>query len=326
MWLWEEDAEKADSNDDLVGDVRLLRSWFRGGDWSAPPLGYGRAWTSYSDKAFPLILFNSRLSPSPRDVAGGPAEPRPIEYLLQSEQRDALGLPKTSLPIFALFASPPEPTAGFQERLEALLPMRNGIYCAKTKKLGTAGVSVSMRDGSLGVLTAGHVLPCGARSRVESSSSWVPRLWPRSEPFGVVEHHSVPLNTIGWDVAVIRPDRPVSPLKRAITRFPSVRYGQELAYARGARSGLVDGVVLIAGLEEVRPAPLLGWLCCWLIAPASVLRKGDSGASVFVQGSGELLGTYVGGSSLGRSEPYALYVQDAHSLQVNMLSKWGVAF
>jgi hypothetical protein len=104
-----------------------------------------------------------------------------------------------------------------------------------------------------------------------------------------------------------------------------VRNGQELTYARGARSGFVDTAVLIAGLEEIEASPL-SWSCCWLIGPPTALTAGDSGAAVFVRETNELLGTYVGVSKVGSGTPHAAYVQDAESLQQNLLKKWNVSF
>jgi hypothetical protein len=249
---------------------------------------------------------------------------RPIDDLLSVEDRKSLELPETKLPLFALFADEPEASATITELMESIRPIRNGLMCTKTGRIGSAGVAVTLSDGSAGILSAGHVFPCGVGCEVESVNGF--SFWKRTKAFGKVEHHSVPIGTAaGWDAAIIRPSAQVPLPQRVSTRWPSVRHGQELTYARGARSGFVDTAVLIAGLDEIVASPL-SWSCCWLIGPPTVLVAGDSGASVFVRKTDELLGIYVGASRLGDSEPYAAYVQDAYSLQQKLLSKWKASF
>jgi hypothetical protein len=322
VWLWEGESDRR-SDDKLAPDVRKLRSWFKEIYRRDPRLawGYGRAWTSFATPPYPLVLLNSYRTRF--DFWTESSEPVAVEQALSQEDRDFFNFPQTAHPLFVLFVRKPEPSTTVKERLKALLPTDKALLCPTTERSGSAGVAVSLSDGSAGVLTAGHVLPLGAGSDVNLVSGW--RFLRKSTPFGKVEHHSVPIATVGWDAAVIRPNSKPRFLKKAVTRWPSVRYGQELTYARGAKSGVVERAVLIAGLEEVQAAPL-GWHCCWLIGPTDALVAGDSGASVFVRQTDELLGTYVGASRLGYGIPYALYVQDAYSLQANLFSNWNVSF
>jgi hypothetical protein len=324
VWLWEEEINGERSGDDfnLVSDLRQLRNWFyeAATEFNQNIVwGYGRTWTRFSEKAFPFLLISR-----PTRFTGFLSDhqsPVPIEILLPSSERKELRLPETKYPLFALAVGQPQPSATIAERLEQILPIQKGIYCPETRTQGTAGIQVETLDGFPGILTAGHVFPEGNGSRVESFNGW--KIWRRPEKFGYVMHCSVPLNETGWDVAVIfQTSRVQAPLRKC-SLFRGERHGQELVYAKGAQSGVVDEAILIAGLEEIRPAPL-GWRCCWLIGPTDVLRAGDSGASVFVRNSGALLGTYVGCSLMGGSKPYALYVQDARSLQSNILSNWGI--
>jgi hypothetical protein len=335
MWLWEEEAQRG-SDPELDSDVRRLRSWFREvRGRSFPPgaiLGYGRGWTPFSSKPYPLVLFNwdlefdwqYRFHGYWRRSSYWRNRLLPIDQLLSADQRQAFSLPETKSILFGLAVHQPQPSLSITEAFQSLRPIHDGLLCPMTQKMGSPGVTVELSDGSPGVLTAGHVVPCGEGSEVESVTGF--SFWKTTKPFGRVEHRSVPIGTTaGWDAAVIRPNTPPPPRQPVKTRWPSVRYGQELTYARGARSGFVDTAVLIAGLEEVESSPL-SWSCCWLLGPPTALKAGDSGASVFVRKTGELLGTYLGVSRLGEGAPYAAYVQDAYSLQENLLTRWKVSF
>ena len=334
MWLWEDERDSPSSQIDgrafeLKADVLELRAWFANG-LERPPsaaYGYGTAWRPYGSDAFPFVLLGSgafRRSQS-RVGASEFLRPVPVEELLSTRERSALKLPRTRLPLLAMAGSIPEPSSGRTPYPWGwILRRRKAIYPERSTKFGTAGVAVSMPDGSQGTLTAGHVFPAGLGALVEVASGLI---GSSRRPFGTVSHHEMPAGRVGWDAAIIRSTTTPAPVKRAITRFPPVRNGQELAYTDGAESGFVDQISVVAGLEEVRGAHL-GWRCCWLIGPTDALRGGDSGAAVFAQSTDELLGTYVGRSYIGPppGKTCALYVQDAHSLAANVLRGWGVSF
>ena len=151
MWLWEEDSENGPrSDEDLTSDVRQLRSWFREMRQRDPHVafGYGRAWTRFSSKAYPLVLLNlwHRYAPFPFFARRG--RPLPVDRLLSTEQRRSIGLPETRLTLFGLLVDPPEASTSIRERIESLIPIRNGLWCPKTESLGSAGVSFSVSKTS----------------------------------------------------------------------------------------------------------------------------------------------------------------------------------
>jgi hypothetical protein len=99
----------------------------------------------------------------------------------------------------------------------------------------------------------------------------------------------------------------------------------ERVFVHGAKSGLVTQATVRGALTDIEfeEEPRRAWANCWLIAPSGVLRGGDSGAAVFMKKDGSLLGLYVGASDLG-GVPQEHYVQDAQSLQDNVLNSWGI--
>jgi hypothetical protein len=63
-----------------------------------------------------------------------------------------------------------------------------------------------------------------------------------------------------------------------------------------------------------------------MLTPAGVLTSGDSGAAVFTRRDQAFLGTYVGASIFeGSGRAYVHYIQDAASLEQNVLKKWNVS-
>jgi hypothetical protein len=62
-----------------------------------------------------------------------------------------------------------------------------------------------------------------------------------------------------------------------------------------------------------------------MMAPSGVLNSGDSGSAVFTRRDARFLGMYVGSSHL-RAANKALfhYVQDAFTLEAEVLSRWNI--
>ncbi|MBL8275565.1 MAG: hypothetical protein JNL93_02605 [Pelomonas sp.] len=359
MWLWQttpdSDSGEASTRDTaLAEDMAKLRSWFRqhgpSGERRTPQQlqdlyyqatvqgvpfrepgpeawGYGFGWSWDGAPKSPLVLLTYKvvygrlsLEPSERTVS----RPVPIEDLLTEAVVGQLELPKTKLPLLAMVADEPRGSTSFAERIgdKLLGPSKYQICCAETGSLGTLG----FRLGRNHYLTAGHVFPNGRDSRCDYFQSQF--LWRRRKRLGEVVMHSVALRhgDADWDVAVIEtPPWIATPaLNQRMTGFRGMRprQGEERVYANGATSGHVDMAVLIGGLEEVAGHDIK-WRNCWLIGPSNILTGGDSGAAVFTYGSDELLGTYVGSSSLrGARSSHAHYVQDAWSLDQQLLKRF----
>jgi len=211
--------------------------------------------------------------------------------------------------------------------MDAFVRIRDPIICGNTGRTGTAGV-VAFHYGTPVLLTAGHTFS-GVDANVSRLRSRWPHIgWLRSSkklPLGVVTHHRVtsPNEGPGWDVAAIRcrndKEWPVAPL---VTKFYRQFQSAEKVRVHGAYSGLVTRAVVQGACT------ILGnWKNCWMIAPSGLLREGDSGAAVFVERDASLLGMYVAKSELpGTGLALFHYVQDAFTLETEVLRGWDISF
>ena len=328
MWLWERDARRDDGPERaLARDLASLRDWYRrtevpraAGKMPAA-WGYGFGWNHARSTKKPMVLLSQAAfrEAKPRSSYDDFfMRPVGVDELLSEGEIGALDLPRLELPLVAMVVETPRRSASTALRLRnAVWPSQRQICCAETGRTGTVGLRLSHSDAGTTYLTAGHIFPRGAGSSVD----YFPRgwLWPRRKRLGSVVFQNVPTNSPDWDIAVIRSVGSEGAHwigeRLTKTRGTRERQGEELVYANGATSGFVDLAVLVGGLEEVAGWNIK-WRCCWLIAPSDVLTNGDSGAAVYMHGSGELLGTYVGASKLaGARRPHAHYVQDAWSLE-----------
>ena len=282
-----------------------------------------------SGQLVPLVLLNAGLFGVPKDMDTA---------LHPFRLDDAPNLPQSwlppafmKLPVYGLIVAKPRPCASAGSAEEVVgerLPILDPIMCDTTGKIGTAGTLVwDEMDRAFAVLTAGHVFPHGCGSSVSRRQDRFIS-WPRTYPLGRVSHHIVPAGTAGWDAAVILPHHPLSstahrkigPLLTRLDRIRSV-----VAY--GAFTGFVDEAALLSGAIVEGGSEEIEWKNCWMLAPSNVLTSGDSGAPVFARDNSEFLGTYVGVSQfMGTRKAIVHYVQDAASLQREVLASWGVSF
>lgn len=318
MWLWEVDKELTRPSNEhessLIDDLRSLRRWFQEADrgWV---LGYGQAWLPWAADPYPVVLVNTGSTPS----EFGPRWVSPPFF--------GASLPQTKLPLFWMGSGVPAPSvSALGKHIDRLVSRSSAIYPAGSKRYGTAGVAIELPDGTLAIATAGHVFPGGVGQEAERLTG----VWPlrKRMHLGRVLRHTMPSPTggPGWDIAVILPDPSSTAVRRSVIRHPSARVGLEPAYTRGASSGLIDDIEIVAGLEEVRGIAGITWHACWFVGPTSALQGGDSGAPIFSQRDDKLLGIYVGHATNRVGAVTALFAQDAYSLQHHVLDGWGAAF
>lgn len=328
MWLWETERDLARPDGEheswLIDDLRALRAWFKDGREYA--FGYGRTWVPGAVGSYPVVLLDSKWQWLDEDSGLLPVRV-PASRIDEAPPALPGGLPRTKLPLLGIQIAAPRPAAStFANRIARFLWSPSAIYPVGSKRYGTADVAVTLADGTQGIATAGHVLRAGIGTQAERLEG----VWPlrRRVRLGAVEHQVMPDLTKGpgWDLAVVRPERPSAPVRRGVIRPPSSRFGLEPAYTRGATSGYVDDIEIIAGLEEVRGIAGITWHCCWLVGPTSALQGGDSGAPVFLEGDDTFMGVYVGHATNRRGTVTALFAQDAYSLQHNVLNRWGASF
>jgi len=245
----------------------------------------------------------------------------PIPIEAASRQTPDIQFPRTALPLHYISIGQPRRSSGAIELLDRALSVRTPIACARTGELGTAGVFVRA-DGSSGrhLLTAGHVFPEGPGSPVLRTKSRLLGRW-FSSSLGTVVQQIVPNGGVpGWDAAVIRVGRRI-PSGVRVVRNQLRRFDQpESVVAYGAFSGIVRNALVHGALESLN-----GWKNCWITGPTGILTGGDSGAAVFTRREKKFLGTYVAQSTIGGA-PGMHYVQDAHTLEKEVLRSWGFAF
>jgi hypothetical protein len=208
-------------------------------------------------------------------------------------------------------------------------PFREHIVGNPKGAPGSAAVLVWDRAANRhGLLTAGHIFfPGGLGSRVDVlRTNYL--IFPSREEIGHLTHLEVPVaNVAGWDAAVIQLSKAVQPqgklVHREIERFDS----PEFVAVRGAITGLISQAAVLGGLNEVEYGEQgRRWKNCWFMAPSGVLRMGDSGSAVFTKRDGRFLGMYVGSSSFVSSDTALFhYVQDAFTLQTEVLTKWQIS-
>jgi hypothetical protein len=214
-----------------------------------------------------------------------------------------------------------------QEIVSKYLGFRDPIICKQSGKLGTAAVKVWDDEvKEYGLLTAGHIFPKGVGSPVERQRR-IFGVWPTRESLGVVSHHVAPSGPAPqWDAAVVRLSKAVQwipPIVRTLHSFTQ----PEPVVAYGAISGLIKNAAVLQGALVEGGSEGTRWKNCWMVAPSGVLTSGDSGTAVFTRKGGELLGVYVGCSFLeATGQALVHYVQDADSLEKEVLSPWQVSF
>jgi hypothetical protein len=287
------------------------------------------------------VLLNRELFVGDRFAAAlAPRFPIPIELfqipsLLESERgrfNPLQTLPRFggSLRLLAMAVGRPRKSSrlwGPNDVPNRYLAFTDPIVCRQTGEQGTAAVKVwDTETGEAGLLTAGHVFPRGEGSWVDRVSKKWWRL-QRREELGQVSHCVQPTNrTASWDAAVIRLTKPsefhwADAVVKMLERFKEPVF----VVAFGATSGAVREAGIVAALPE-GGAGEVQWKNCWVVTPTGVLASGDSGAAIFVQ-TGEFVGLYVGASCVeSTGTVLAHYVQDAYSLEKEVLSGWNVRF
>lgn len=211
-------------------------------------------------------------------------------------------------------------------RPEPLAAVGDLIRCPSMtpKMLGTVGPPVTLDGGAAGFLTAGHIAQ-GIGDDIETviKGSW---LRPNSyAKIGTVLVHQDPISepkNVGFDVAVVDCSgarvscgfghATVAQLSAALTSPLPVTLS-------GATSGTVNGAIigsLLAYGDGTRT-----WKDSWLLTPSGAVTKGDSGAVLVVDSTGEFVGMVMAGSRLPGGSAYAVqYAQDLHSIQANVLT------
>ena len=267
----------------------------------------------------PIIVLNEDLYSYPLQLMRGGIAPIPIGAA--SRQTPDIQFPTTAVPLHYISIGQPRRSSGAIRLLDRALSVRTPIACGRTGELGTAGVFVRA-DGSSGrhLLTAGHVFPEGSGSPVLRTRSRFLGRW-LSRSLGTVVRQIAPNGNVpGWDAAVIRVDGRI-PSGVRVVRNQLRRFDQpESIVAYGAFSGIVGNALVHGGLEN-----FYGWKNCWITGPTGILTDGDSGAAVFTRREEKFLGTYVAQSTIGGT-PGMHYVQDAYTLEEEVLKSWGFGF
>jgi len=314
----------------LAADVARLRGWFREQALRERPIawGVGSAWSFLDNHLAPFLLLNEELFRVPQALleAGFPVA-IPVE-LIEGGAGLISQLPRLGIRVHAMVVSRPQPSSVSEDLLDRYVAFRDPIICKQTGELGTAAVKVLLDDtDQVGLLTAGHVFPKGVGSPVEQKQRRFLGLARRVE-LGYVSHHVAPSGADpAWDAAVITLSKPgASAWSRPITNL--LRRFEEVVpvVSYGALSGVVSNAAVLQGALVEGGAGETRWNNCWMLAPVGVLTKGDSGAAVFTR-KGDFLGLFVGTSWVDRKTNLLThYVQDAHSLQEEVLSRWKCHF
>lgn len=320
----------------LAQDVRSVRSWLieSGVARELGCFGAGSIWSQSHEAFVPVILL-----PSSRGLHYDLLRPRNKSWLYRVadavDRRTAF--PSTNLPLHVAILKPPQATNASMSIatqittdriMDTFVRIREPILCSNTGKVGTAGV-IAWNHKTPVLLTAGHIFSNTGSEVYQFRSRWPHISWLGSNfrfILGVVTHQRAPTVTSGpdWDVAVIQyrdyyrgwPDVPL--VSKLYQRFQSA----EKVRVCGAYSGLVTKAVVQGALTDLGV-----WKNCWMIAPSGVLRDGDSGAAVFVERDASFLGMYVAKSELpGTRLPLFHYVQDAFTLEKEVLSSWNITF
>lgn len=342
MW-WEptNDYERV-----LANDVRSVRRWFFD-SIDSPQLdcfGAGSIWSPYFGVLVPVLLL-TRLPPEFFSTLAYNIWPLKKTWLYSAgsaTQSRRFPFPPTRIPLHLAVLKRPTATARAAESdmsvatqcttdriMDAFVRVREPIVCASTGKRGTAGV-IAFHESEPVLLTAGHVANEGAMI-VQHRSCWPYLNWfPETELLGSVMRQIAPSpgNTPNWDVAVIRTSdqhrgsfgrRPTAPLvSKLYTGFQT----PERIRVHGAFSGMAGRAVVQGALTD-----LGDWKNCWMVAPSGLLKDGDSGAAVFAERDGSFLGMYVAKSEFRRTQlPLFHYVQDAFSLEREVLKDWNISF
>jgi hypothetical protein len=329
MW-WEPSTEHEAR---LARAVEQLKSWFRERREEATPIawGVGSAWEAGSEELAPFILLNSEyfsVFPAFRLY--------PLDFIKLFFSH--VSFPEVGLPIYAMPVTPPRLSSRtFEEQmslleglLEAFVPIREPIVSGSKGSTGTAGILVwDPAAQAHGLLTAGHVFPDGMGSQVDilRKLGW---FYEWREHLGEVSHHIIPTGPAGWDAAVIRLAKALEPEREGVRvrRFVESFKSPERVVVQGAVSGFVSHAAVQGALTEIEFAKDgRSWANCWFMTPSGVLKGGDSGSAVFTRQDGRLLGIYVGSSHLVDVDmALSHYVQDALSLEINVLREWNISF
>jgi hypothetical protein len=234
------------------------------------------------------------------------------------------------LPLFFCVIGKPVPTSAnlFEEQrlliesvIDDFVRVREPIVCEPEvgwHSRGSASVIVLDREtGKYSLLTAGHVAVGGVGKEVYKFRM-VFNIFPSRVHIGRVRHQ---VYKDGWDAAVISLNEAIQPngilSGSGVTKF---EYPEPLV-VHGAITGFVEDTIVQGILTD-----LSGWKNVWMIAPSGVLKAGDSGAPVFTRANRHLLGMYVGQSrNIIFGTSYNHFVQDAYTLQHEILDKWKVS-
>lgn len=342
MW-WEptNDYERV-----LADDVRSVRGWlFESID--SPQLGCfgaGSIWSPYFGALAPVLLL-TRLPPEFFSTLADNIWPLKKTWLYSAgsaTESRRFPFPSTRIPLHLAVLNRPTATARAvagemsvatqrttDRIMDAFVRVREPIACASTGKRGAAGV-FAFHESEPVLLTAGHIANKGTMI-VQHRSRWpYPNWFSKTELLGSVMKQIAPSadHAPNWDVAVIRPSdqhrvnfgrRPTAPLvSKLYTRFQA----PERIRVHGAFSGMIGRAVVQGALTDLGE-----WKNCWMVAPSGLLRDGDSGTPVFVERDGSFLGMYVAKSEFrGTRLPLFHYVQDACSLEREVLKDWNISF
>ena len=335
MW-WNPRSEQEFS---LATSIAQLQRWFRERRGPAPSLAWGIAscWSPIYEQLAPTVLLDSGLLEGRGHLRHADQKSGPFAIPVDLLSSEGNGLPRgwdaplprleARIPLHVMFVSPPEPSASAEGIMHKYITFKEPVVCEKSGKLGTAGVAVwddAVQKHS--ILTAGHIFPKGVGSPVSQRRKNFFG-FSRRVPLGVISHHICPNGSSPtWDAAIIRLSRAASYATPRTGIFPGFNRPEPVV-AYGAFSGPVDEGAILQGALVEGGSGQFNWKNCWMLAPATLLTSGDSGTAIFTRKGGEFLGLFVGTSyfvSSGRSIVH--YVQDAKSLETEVLKQWHIRF
>jgi hypothetical protein len=318
----------------LAADVRQLRIWFieRSRRDFQTAWGVGSVWSVERCALVPFIILN-------RDFVGASTFTAPIGPI-HPELAAILRLPETRLPIYAMPSSRPHPTNNLvstapqilvERVLAEFVPIREPIVCKASGEQGSAGVLVwDKTNQEICLLSAGHVFPHGVGSKVgklHSPLKRFPKFLSRIEDLGTVAYHIAPSGpNAAWDAAVIRLANIREPDASLVTQKYERFSSPERIRVHGAFSKLRLKAVVQGALTDLGDDEMM-WKNCWMAAPSGFLTNGDSGAAVFLDKDSSFLGMYVAQSKFpGSGLALVHYVQDAFTLEQEVLRNWNISF
>jgi hypothetical protein len=321
MWWEPAGGDKERYEYKLAEDVRRLRAWYSEQPKGSPTAwGVGSGWSKYFRRLCPLILLNASEFKGCTTAAG---------VMIRLHHKGYF--PKLNLALHYAITHRPQPTALLEtdrpdlreSLIDRYIRVREPIVSGPNFHPGTA--SVLVWDENIGehcLLTAGHVVPGGHGTSVDKVDSmfWI---MTRRRRLGTVTHHIEPPGGVaGWDAAVIKLKNAFKYSGAFVTQCMRRFSDPTPVTVYGARSGVVSKCAVQGALTDLGQ-----WKNCWMVAPSGVLKAGDSGSAIFTSHDRSLLGMYVARSRMEDTDRSLFhYVQDAYTLEREVLTDWNVRF